>query len=223
MKQIHKTAWAPVAAILLSIAACNSDKSPEPAPSAKPAAGPSAAAEPAAAAPVAAAADKAELGKPAPAFTLKDLDGKEHSLAQYKGKVVVLEWFSPGCPMCKWAYAEGGPLAEDGVVWLAINSEAAKNKPASPEMNREFAEKYGMKSPILFDPTGTVGRSYGAKTTPHVYVIDEKGTLVYRGALDNAPGGKVSGDGDRVDYVGNAVADIKAGRPVKVSDTKAYG
>ncbi len=173
---------------------------------------------------------KAELGKAAPAFALKDLDGKEHTLAQYKGKVVVLEWFSPGCPMCKWAYGTGGPLAElparlkkDGVVWLAVNSEAPDRAPASAEANKTFAEKYGMKSPILFDPTGAVGKSYGAKSTPHIFIIDEKGNLVYRGALDNAPNGKVSGEGARVDYVSDAIADLKAGRAVKQADTKAYG
>jgi peroxiredoxin len=172
---------------------------------------------------------KAKVGEAAPSFALKDLDGKEHTLAQYKGKTVVLEWFSPGCPACKYAYGEG-PLKtmpekymKDGIVWLPVNSEAADNKAAGAEMNRAFIEKYAMKTPVLMDPTGVVGRTYGAKTTPHMFVIDPKGVLAYQGALDNAPGGKVAEDGAMIDYVGDAVADIKAGRAVKTTETKSYG
>src|SRR5688572_12700092 len=120
--------------------------------------------------------DKAELGKLAPDFKLKDLNGKEVLLSSFRGKTVVLEWFSPGCPMCVWAYGEG-PLkempdryAKDGAVWLSINSEDPKRKSSTPEANKAFVEKYSMKAPILFDPTGAVGKAYGAKTTPHMFV-----------------------------------------------------
>lgn len=181
------------------------------------------------AAPPTTATIKAEIGQPAPSFVLKDLNGKEHSLAQYKGKTVVLEWFSPACPTCKRAYAEG-PLdtmperyVKDGMVWLSINSEAPTNKAASVEANRKFVDKYKMQAPLLFDPTGVVGRSYGAKTTPHMYVIDPQGVLIYRGALDNAPSGKTDDGTPVVSYIDAAVADLKAGQPVKVAETKSYG
>jgi peroxiredoxin len=222
MKFSHMTALAPMAALLLLVTGCTSES------------GGSAGKTPAAhsaSKPVeqAAAPTKAELGKPAPAFVLKDLDGKEHSLAQYKGKIVVLEWFSATCPTCKWAYSTG-PLVDmperlmkDGIVWLGINSDAPENAAAKPETNRAFVDKYKMQAPILFDPTGTVGRSYGAKSTPHMFVIDAKGTLVYMGGLDNAPGGNVTGEGARIDYVGDAIADVKAGRAVKTAETKSYG
>jgi peroxiredoxin len=222
MRPTHTTLLAPAMALFFLAAACNSDKSSPPAPAPAPASAP-------AGANAAAAPASAEIGKPAPGFTLKDLDGKEHSLAKYKGKVVVLEWFSPGCPTCMWAYSKG-PLVDmperlmkDGVVWLAVNSEAPTNSSASEKNNRAFVDKYHLKAPILFDPTGSVGKTYGAKTTPHIFVIDPKGTLVYRGGLDNAPGGNVSGEGARVDYVGDAVTEVKAGRAVRQPDTKSYG
>lgn len=174
--------------------------------------------------------DKAELGKLAPDFTLKDLDGKDVKLSDFKGKVVVLEWFSPTCPACKYAY-DGGPLKEqtarlkgEGVVWLAVNSEAPDRKGAKVETNKEFAEKYGMKSPVLFDPKGDVGMAYGAKTTPHCYVIDAKGVLVYRGALDNAPGGNPEPkDAKLVNYVDEAVKAAKENKAVATAETKSYG
>ena len=218
----HVRTLAPLAALLFAAAACNSDDHVSGTRTATADdARPAAADKPAA---------KAEVGQPAPDFTLVDLDGKKHSLAQYKGKVVVLEWFSPGCPMTKWAYDESGPFAtlpakleKDGVVWLAINSEGPENKAASAKANKDFVEEYGMKAPILLDPTGSVGKSFGAKTTPHVYVVDAKGKLVYMGGIDNAPQGRVKGGGDKVDYLQNAVSDVKAGRAVKTPETQAYG
>ena len=172
---------------------------------------------------------KAELGKLAPDFTLKDLDGKEMTLSQNLGKYVVLEWFSPGCPACKQAYGEGGALRElpgrlkkDGVVWIAMNSDGPQQSGADPKKNKEFADANGMKSPILFDPTGAAGKAYGAKTTPHCFVIDDKGVLIYAGALDNAPYGKVEGE-KKIEYVADAIAQAKAGKKVAVTETKSYG
>jgi peroxiredoxin len=185
----------------------------------------------AAAAPVAGAADvqKAVLGDTVPDFTLTDLDGKTHTLSSYRGKIVVLEWFSPACPYCVYAYAEG-PLREQpervksqGVVWLSVNSQNAKHPGANLETNREFVKKHGLKAPILMDPSGEVGKAFGAKTTPHCYVINEKGLLVYAGALDNAPMGKVEGDAPRTNYVDAAIADLRSGHPVTISNTKPYG
>jgi peroxiredoxin len=213
---------APLAALLFLASACSSDDHAEHTSS-------NAANAPAMATPADKAATTAELGKPAPEFALKDLDGKEHKLSEYKGKIVVLEWFSPACPTCLWAYTSG-PLVEmpekmtkDGVVWLSVNSEDGAHAAASLHDNKAFVDAHHMSAPVLLDPTGVVGRSYGAKSTPHMFVIDAKGTLVYKGGLDNAPGGHVNGGGARIDYVGDAVADVKAGHAVKMADTKSYG
>ena len=173
---------------------------------------------------------KAELGKLAADFALKDLDGKDVMLSAHLGKIVVLEWLNPGCPYCVQAYGENGALREqpdrvkkEGVVWLTINSTEPGQDGGKVEVNKEFAQKNGIKSTIAMDPDGAVGRAYGAKTTPHCYVINEKGVLVYAGALDNAPMGKVEGDQKKVNYVDAAIADIKAGRAVATSETKPYG
>jgi peroxiredoxin len=166
----------------------------------------------------------AKIGEAAPAFTLKDMDGKEHSLAQYKGKTVVLEWFNPKCPVCVAAYTDGSlkgmpeRIMADGVVWLGINSGSPESN-SNGEVNRPFMEKHNMKAPMLVDTTGAVGMSYGAKTTPHMYVIDAKGVLVYAGAIDN----KQEKGAALVNYVDAALADMKAGTAVKIKETKPYG
>lgn len=172
---------------------------------------------------------KAELGEPAPDFTLNDLAGNPVTLARWRGKVIVLEWFSPACPYSKYAY-ESGPLKRlpadlkrQGVVWLTINSEAPDQKGGSPDLNREFVAQHGLAAPLLFDPTGEVGRAYGAKSTPHLFVINERGKLVYRGALDNAPLGKVGSDLAKTNYVEAAIADLKSGHAVTTRETRAYG
>jgi peroxiredoxin len=173
----------------------------------------------------------AEIGKPAPDFELRDLDGKPVRLGQSRGKVVVLEWFNPECPFVRASHTKGSlkGLAEryvaKGVVWLAINSGAAGKQGHGVEANRAGKERYGLTHPILLDESGDVGRAYGAKHTPHMYVIDEKGTLVYRGAIDNAPDGEGEAPqgGALVNYVDAALADLAAGRPVKVPETEAYG
>jgi len=204
---------------------------PEAKPGATPAADPAVKPEarPDEVAPMANGKPLAEIGKLAPNFELVDLDGAKHTLSQYRGKTVVLEWFSPGCPACKYGYSKGPfktmPEAyrKDGMVWLSVNSEAAENAAAKPKMNRDFVTTYKMEAPILFDPTGVVGRSYGAKSTPHMFVIDPKGVLVYRGAIDNAPGGQTEGGKEMVNYVDAAVADVKAGRAVATAETTSYG
>ncbi len=174
-------------------------------------------------------APKAVIGKAAPDFELKSLDGKTVKLSDHKGKIVVLEWFDPTCPACNWAYGEKGPLAtlpgrlkEQGVVWLAVNSAGADFKGSDQKKNEDFVEKYKMKSPILFDTKGEVGRTYGAKTTPHMYVIDAKGVLAYQGALDNAPMGKLD-DEKHIAYVEEAVKALKEGKKIETTETRSYG
>jgi len=173
---------------------------------------------------------KAEIGKPAPPFELKDVDGKTVKLADSKGKTVVIEWFNPSCPFCVQAYSEGGALKKlpeelkaKGIVWLSVVSEKPQNPGGKVENIKTFMEKNGLAVSMLLDPDGKVGKTYGAKTTPHMFVIDAKGTLVYQGALDNAPFGKVEGDGERIGYVEAALADLEAKRKVERAETKSYG
>ena len=173
----------------------------------------------------------AAVGKPAPDFKLKDLAGKEVSLASFKGKVVVLEWFNPGCPFVKKAHGQGSLVdtakrhAKTGVVWLAINSGGAGKQGADPAMNTEAAKTWSLEHPILRDESGAVGKAYGATNTPHMFVIDKKGVLVYAGAIDNSPDaeGKSPQGGKLVNYVDAALEDLAAGKPIRTSTSQAYG
>jgi peroxiredoxin len=174
---------------------------------------------------------KAEVGKPAPDFTLKDLDGKDVKLSSFQGKVVVLEWFNPGCPFVKNAHTKGSlkdapkKHTKNGVVWLAVNSGAAGKQGHGADVNREGAKKLSMEYPVLLDESGDVGRAYGVTNTPHMMVIDDKGTLVYRGAIDNSPDGEGESptDGKLVSYVDEALAAIASGKSPPTAETKAYG
>ena len=169
----------------------------------------------------------AEVGKAAPTFTLKDLDGKEVKLSDYKGKIVVLEWFQPSCPYCVGGYKEDGNcrvtserMAKDGVVWLLVNSNNADHPDSKIDANKEFFKSRKLSHTVLMDTDGKVGRAYGAKTTPHCMVIDAKGNLAYRGAIDNAMDKEAK---EKVNYVGAAVAELKAGKPVTKAETRSYG
>jgi len=171
---------------------------------------------------------KAELGKPAPDFELKDVDGKAVKLSDYKGKTVVLEWFNPECPYVVYAHTKG-PLkgldaktATDGVVWLAINSSAAGKEGSGAEKNKKMRKEWNMAATLLIDEEGVVGRMYGAKNTPHMYIVDSKGNLAYRGGLDNAPLGEVQGK-ERIDYVSAALTDLAQGHAVGTSESPSYG
>lgn len=155
----------------------------------------------------------AEVGKPAPEFELKGVDGKTYKLADYKDKVVVLEWFNKDCPVCAQArptmIKNSKHYADKGVVWLAVDSTAVRKV----EENKECIEKEGIPFPILMDNDGTVGHKYGAKTTPHMFIVN-KGTLVYDGAHDNK--------GDR-DYVREVLDAVLAGKEPPISKTQPYG
>jgi peroxiredoxin len=173
----------------------------------------------------------ADVGKPAPEFTLKDLDGKVHKLSDYKGKTVVLEWFNPGCPYVVAAHTKGSLVdvaqkqAKAGVVWLAVNSGAPGKQGYGIDVNKGAAKDWSMAYPILIDETGTVGKAYGATNTPHMFVVSKDGTLVYKGAIDNSPDGERGSPqgGALVEYVSAAVGDLEAGKPVRTAQTKAYG
>jgi peroxiredoxin len=160
----------------------------------------------------------------APAFTLTAHDGSKVSLSDYEDRIVVLEWFNFECPFVKYHYGEAATMkglasryAEKGVVWLAINSTSH----TTAQQDREFAEKNELKYPILDDRDGRVGRAYGAVTTPHMFVIDKRGRIVYRGAIDNAPMGKT--EGAVLNHVDSALDELIAGQRVSVPETKPYG
>jgi peroxiredoxin len=179
----------------------------------------------------AAPAGVAALGSLAPNFTLPDLDGKPVSLSAFRGKTVVLEWFNPDCPFVRASHAKGSlkDAAERhqkaGVVWLAINSAAPGKQGSGREANVQGRDRFGLKHPILLDESGSIGKLYGAERTPHLYVIDPKGTLVYRGAIDNSPDGEGESptSGALVRHVDVALAELAQGKPISVPETTAYG
>lgn len=178
-----------------------------------------------------AAAPVAKVGEAAPDFELKDLDGKTVKLSDFKGKVVVLEWFNPGCPFVKASHSRGSLVdtakkhEAKGVVWLAINSGAEGKQGFGSEVNKEAAERWGMKHPILTDSDGKVGQQYGATRTPEMFVIDKDGKLAYAGAIDNSPDGE--GDsptgGSLINYVNEALTDLESGKPVRTPKSEPYG
>jgi len=180
---------------------------------------------------LAAPALAAEVGQPAPDFTLTDLDGKVHKLSDHKGKIVVLEWFNPGCPYVVAAHTRGSLVdtaarqSKDGVVWLAVNSGAPGKQGHGVETNRAAVKAWSMPNPVLLDESGSVGKAYGATNTPHMFVVGKDGKLAYKGAIDNSPDGERGSPqgGVLVEYVSAAIADLSSGRPVRTTQTKAYG
>jgi len=173
----------------------------------------------------------ATVGQPAPAFTATDVSGKTVSLADFKGKHVVLEWVNPGCPFVVKHYGAGNMQATQkdavakGVVWLAVNSTAADHgdyrKPA--EMAAWMQGHQAAATHTLMDADGKVGRAYGARTTPHMYVIDPKGTLVYAGAIDSKPTANPADIAGATNHVKQALAEATTGKPVSVAQTRPYG
>jgi peroxiredoxin len=171
----------------------------------------------------------AEIGKPAPNFTLQDLDGKTVELSQFKGKTVVLEWFNPDCPFVKANHTKGSlkgmakRFTEKGIVWLAVNSGAPGKQGHGVEVNKKGKEMYGIDYPILLDEKGEVGRMYGAKTTPHMYIIDPQGVLVYMGGIDNMPGSDPEPDEKVINYVEVALGELAAGKAITTKTSEPYG
>ncbi len=166
----------------------------------------------------------AKIGQPAPEFSLKDQDGKAVSLADYKDKVVVLEWFNEECPFVQKHYSEGNMnrlaagYTEKGVVWLLVNSTKGK----SSASNKQVAERWHITRPILEDSMGQAAHAFGAKTTPGMFVIN-KGTLVYSGAIDDNNSNKTSDIAGAKNYVAQALDEISAGKSVSEPETRSYG
>lgn len=158
----------------------------------------------------------AELSQPAPNFSLNDCFGKLFSITEFKGKIVVLEWLNQNCPVSRGAHEKMKmqniykKYADKGVIWLGIDSTAG----ATAEGNRVYAARMGIAYPILLDPNGKVGHSFQAKRTPHMFVIDKTGKLVYTGAID---------DQKDKNYIVAAIEDLIANRPVAKPKTEPYG
>ncbi len=172
-------------------------------------------------------------GEKAPNFSLKGISSKtkDVSLSDFKGKFVVLEWINHGCPFVKKHYDSGNmqklqkEFTGKGVVWLSINSTASTNQSYVDYDGalKERAEKKSLASDILLDPTGVVGKLYEAKTTPHMYIIDKEGTLVYQGAIDSEADTEQSSIPKAKNYVSEALKETMAGKKVTAHTTKAYG
>ncbi|MDP2259186.1 MAG: redoxin family protein [Caulobacter sp.] len=172
----------------------------------------------------------AALAAPAPAFSLKDADGVTRTLAEFRGKVVVMEWINEGCPYVKKHYqgnmqATQKAALADGAVWLSVCSSAPgqQGHVDGAGAKRFIADKGASPTAFLLDPTGVAGKAWGAKTTPHMYIVDKAGELVYQGGIDDKPTANVADIAGATNYVKAALADLKAGRPVKVAFSKPYG
>jgi peroxiredoxin len=170
-------------------------------------------------------------GQPAPAFSGVDVNGKPVSLADFRGKTVVLEWNNPNCPFVQKHYTSGNMQSLQqkntaaGVVWLAINSttESHSDYMAPAKLAAWFGEQKAAPTAVVMDPRGEIGRAYAAKVTPHMYVIDAKGTLVYAGAIDDKRSANPADVKTATNHVAAALGEVAAGKPVTTSTTTAYG
>jgi peroxiredoxin len=171
-----------------------------------------------------------EVGQAAPDFTATDINGQTHKLSDYKGKIVVLESYNLDCPFCRNHYSSGAmqelqrDLASKGVVWLLVNSVTAKNRShrSAEAAQKEWASEKIAATAWLDDSSGEIGKAYGMRTTPHMFVIDKQGAVAYEGAIDDRP----SPEGDprtARNYVREAVQKLQAGEKLVVSKTKPYG
>ncbi|MCX7974275.1 MAG: thioredoxin family protein [Candidatus Aminicenantes bacterium] len=172
-----------------------------------------------------------EIGSLAPDFTLNCLGGKPHSLSDYKGKIVVLEWTNPNCPYVVRVYKTDGIIPalqrkykEKGIIWITINSTHPEHKDYLPpeKLKEIYADWQASYSHYLMDPDGKVGRLYGAKTTPQILIINAEGKLVYNGALDDDPRGQKSKD-QKINYVELALEALLEGKEIATPLTQPYG
>ncbi len=171
------------------------------------------------------------VGQPAPDFTLKDANGKTVKLSDYRGKHVVLEWTNPGCPYVRKHYNSGNMPATQqdalakGAVWLAINSTEKDSadylEPA--KLVAWMKERKSQPTATLMDEEGTAGRAYGARTTPHMYIVNPQGQLVYAGGIDSIASSNQDDIKKAVNYVKQGLGEALAGKPISAATTRAYG
>ena len=172
-----------------------------------------------------------ETGEPAVNFSLNDVHGKAHSLSDYEGKYRVLEWTNHECPFVKKHYSSNNmqslqkKYAARGVVWLTINSSAPGKQGhfSTGEWKSLLQEKGSRATATLLDPDGTVGRTYSAKTTPHLFIVSPEGFLIYQGAIDDVSSTNPDDIPDARNYVAQALDEAMSGKPVSMESTRAYG
>src|SRR5436309_5583385 len=177
------------------------------------------------------AADSPPVGAAAPEFSLSDASGKTHSLSEYKGKYVVLEWFNPECPFVKKHYGSGNmqklqaEFTGKGIVWLTVDSNAPglEGYLTADQANAKMAEWKTKQSALVLDPDGKAGRSYGAKNTPHMFVINPEGKIVYEGAIDSKATPNPADITSATNYVKVALDESLAGKTVTTPSSRPYG
>ncbi|MGH8629828.1 MAG: thioredoxin family protein [Burkholderiales bacterium] len=170
-------------------------------------------------------------GQPAPDFTLSGIDGKQYKLSDFRGKLVVLEWFNSECPFVQKHYESGNMqslqarYAGKGIVWVGINSTNPRHSNYRDESRSQAILKEWKASPSVFllDPEGKVGQAYGARTTPHMYVVDPAGKLVYMGGIDDKPSVSQRDIATAKNYVAAALDELLAGKAVSQNNTRPYG
>lgn len=180
---------------------------------------------------VAFAQGAAKVGAPAPAFQAVDADGKIRNLSEFAGKTVILEWTNHDCPYVRKHYNSATmqtlqkDMAKDGIVWLSvISSPVGEQGHVDGAKAKELTvQRHAAPAGILLDPKSGMARAYGAQTTPHMYIIDPKGTLAYMGAIDDKPSSSASSLNGAKSYVRQAIAELKSGKPISEASTKAYG
>ena len=177
------------------------------------------------------AAAEPKTGKPAPDFTATDSTGHTHRLSAYRGKRVILEWTNHNCPFVGKHYRSGNmqqtqkAATADGAVWLSVISSAPglQGHVSGAEADALTQRRDAHPTAVLLDPSGDVGRLYRAKVTPHMFIVDKDGTLAYQGAIDSIPSWDEDDISVATNYVGQALAQLKAGQQVKPRGTRPYG
>jgi peroxiredoxin len=176
-------------------------------------------------------ASAVRVGEPAPTFTATDSNGNTQRLSDYKGKFVVLEWHNQGCPYTKKHYESGNmqrlqkEWTGKGVVWFTVISSApGKQGYVTAAQENDYAKRMNASpTAVLMDPQGGLGHLYGAKTTPHMYIIDPSGNLIYNGAIDDHPTADQSDISGSKNYVSAALDEALSGKPVSAASTTPYG
>lgn len=174
---------------------------------------------------------KAKIGQMAPNFILSDVNGQEHELADYRGKFIVLEWTNMECPFVQKHYKSGNmqklqeTYTKKGVVWLRIcsSAEGTQGYYDAKTIQTHIKDDKARQTAYLIDADGRTGRLYGAKATPHMYVIDPDGNLIYAGAIDDKPSTDLGSIDGAKNYVSAALDAAMAGKPVETKTTEAYG
>jgi len=171
------------------------------------------------------------VGQPAPDFTLKDTAGKPVKLSDFRGKHVVLEWTNPGCPYVRKHYDSGNMPATQkeamgkGVVWLSINSteKSAYDYMEPAKLVAWMSQRKAQPTATLMDEEGTAGMAYGARTTPHMYIVDPQGRLIYAGGIDSIPSSNPEDIKKATNYVRQGLGEALAGKPLTAATTRPYG